>query len=637
MSTDALALEAVIGFSGNIAHSLILHPSDKHLIYPLGSTIVVRNVHDESDQSFLQGHTDRVTCLALSPDGTKMASGQITHMGYLADIILWDISGLADGATPKLLNRLSLHKVMVQALAFSCNGTYLASIGGVDDNNLVIWNAETGFAVCGSPAAHDTALTVTWLNNSEHSLVTGGIKVLRFWDLDPENRKVRPSEVNTTKESRTYTCLSISADDSTLYCGTKSGDVMVCSVAQKLMTTLTKVRVECGVTAMVLKGDELLLASGDGQLVTVSTKTLKKTQETRIIGSVSSISLDSTGDFFFAGTEASNIYLVRYDGLIADLKTTGHPVQINDCTFPAGYADLFATCAGPDIRIWHSGTMKELLRIQVPNLECNCIAFQPDGRAILSGWSDGKARAFNPQSGTIKYVINEAHRLTGVGNSSGGVVPKNGVTSICSSADCKRLLTGGADGQVRVWGVSKSTQVMIASMKEHKGPVYAISIKKDDTECVSASADGSCITWSLAGLHPFVRINALFAANFFKSAIYHPDESQLLTCGTDRKITYWDAMDMNAIRIVDGSETAALNSLDINGDGRFFVSGGSDKKVTLWNYDEGSKYYVGEGHSGAVAVVKISPDEKRIVTVGTEGGIFIWKVPDSFQAASPGA
>lgn len=59
-------------------------------------------------------------------------------------------------------------------------------------------------------------------------------------------------------------------------------------------------------------------------------------------------------------------------------------------------------------------------------------------------------------------------------------------------------------------------------------------------------------------------MNALFAANFFKSVAYHPDESQLLTCGTDRKITYWDVLNMNAIRIVDGSETADVNTLHIN-------------------------------------------------------------------------
>lgn len=138
-------------------------------------------------------------------------------------------------------------------------------------------------------------------------------------------------------------------------------------------------------------------------------------------------------------------------------------------------------------------------------------------------------------------------------------------------------------------------------------------------------------------MHPFVRINALFAANFFKSVCYHPDESQLLTCGTDRKITYWDVSDMAAIRIIDGSDTAEVNSLFINADGRFFVSGASDKKVSLWNYDEGSKYYEGVGHSGSVCKVIISPNETKVISVGTEGGIFIWKVPPDFMGTSPGA
>ena len=48
------------------------------------------NHHDVAIACFAAtGHSDRVTCLAISRDGTKLASGQITHMGYLAEIILW--------------------------------------------------------------------------------------------------------------------------------------------------------------------------------------------------------------------------------------------------------------------------------------------------------------------------------------------------------------------------------------------------------------------------------------------------------------------------------------------------------------------------------------------------------------------
>ena len=56
---------------------------------------------------------------------------------------------------------------------------------------------------------------------------------------------------------------------------------------------------------------------------------------------------------------------------------------------------------------------------------------------------------------------------------------------------------------------------------------------------------------------------------------------QLVTTGTDRKITYWDAFDGQAIRIVDGSDSAEINSIAISTDGTALVSGGGDKDVKV--------------------------------------------------------
>ncbi len=86
---------------------------------------------------------------------------------------------------------------------------------------------------------------------------------------------------------------------------------------------------------------------------------------------------------------------------------------------------------------------------------------------------------------------------------------------------------------VRVWRLGKQSQTLEASLKDHRGSVNAIRIRKDDAECVSASSDGSCIIWDL---HTFKRRTSLFSNTFFKSVIYHPDESQLVTTGTDRKV-----------------------------------------------------------------------------------------------------
>ena len=63
-----------------------------------------------------------------------------------------------------------------------------------------------------------------------------------------------------------------------------------------------------------------------------------------------------------------------------------------------------------DVRVWNSKSRTELLRIQVPNMECHAMSFMPDGKQILTAWSDGKIRSFLPQSGRLNYVINDAHK-----------------------------------------------------------------------------------------------------------------------------------------------------------------------------------------------------------------------------------
>ena len=52
---------------------------------------------------------------------------------------------------------------------------------------------------------------------------------------------------------------------------------------------------------------------------------------------------------------------------------------------------------------------------------------------MVSGWSDGKIRAFGPQSGKLLYTINDAHH--------------KGVTALATSADSGRLISGGGEGE----------------------------------------------------------------------------------------------------------------------------------------------------------------------------------------------
>lgn len=61
MSSDnQLHLSSVIGFCGTVLDGLIVHPDGEHVIFPLGSTVVMRNRNDPGSQKFFRGHTDMV-------------------------------------------------------------------------------------------------------------------------------------------------------------------------------------------------------------------------------------------------------------------------------------------------------------------------------------------------------------------------------------------------------------------------------------------------------------------------------------------------------------------------------------------------------------------------------------------------
>ena len=107
--------------------------------------------------------------------------------------MLWDFRTLKEKA------RFKLHKVKVQSLSFSANERFLVSVGGQDDGSVVVWDRDKGAARWGSPAASTAAgiaQVVRCCNKNDTVFVTAGDSTIRVWEIDVDNRKLRPTDVS---------------------------------------------------------------------------------------------------------------------------------------------------------------------------------------------------------------------------------------------------------------------------------------------------------------------------------------------------------------------------------------------------------------------------------------------------------
>ena len=345
-----------------------------------------------------------------------------------------------------LINRLGRHKVKVQDLSFSPSDRLIASLGGQDDNQLIIWSVESGRALCGTAAASDSSCCVRYFNNDDNKLITGGKLQPTGLGVEQRTRKLIPTDVRLQLQ-RVFKSIAIKDDDSLAYVGTMTGDLLEIDLRPQIpkFNRASKERFSQGILSIVLPEKGVIVGCGSELLLLLDPNASGTVTKTQLMGGATSLApvyVDGRLQSLYMGTNKSNIYYCPWNQLKPvlepQLRATCHFSSIQDVIFPRNYGRVFVTCASNDIRVWHAAESRELLRIQVPNLMCNCVTMSPDGSLIVSGWSDGKVRAFYPESGALKFVINDAHA--------------DGVTAVACTNDCTRVVTGGVDGRVRMWG-----------------------------------------------------------------------------------------------------------------------------------------------------------------------------------------
>lgn len=464
-----------------------------------------------------------------------------------------------------------------------------------------------------------------------YQLATGGEKAIALWALDPSTGEVEPVKVRQ-QQTRNVTSLKFSDDCETLYAGTTTGDFVVVNVKNK-MSRGSCMACSSGVHAVNTfhgPGGELLLVvgGGDGSLTSFDAE-LGVVHQTRVNGAVVAISFNRDGSEFVAGTSAGFIYRVRSSDFGALVVCENHSAAVIAVAYPQERSDRFATLSlDCTVRVWDASEYRVVTMVHIKDaMQPTCLVYTLD--ALITGWADGVVRCYHPDTGDYLWRIDNAHR--------------SGISSVIISHNERFIITGGAEGDIRVWELR--SRELVSHLKEHERPVTGLALFDDDAHAISCSRDRSFLCWDLRAER---RISChTQRMGGINAVCLSRDQTQVLTVGQEKKISFWDLREETPIQMIDYCRSAAGGDLapapidgvalplDMNAEafcmavshhGRIIATGGTDSMVKLWSKGTGQLLMDGVGHSGTVRSLQFSPDDRQLVSVGDDGNIFVWNV-----------
>jgi WD40 repeat protein len=269
------------------------------------------------------------------------------------------------------------------------------------------------------------------------------------------------------------------------------------------------------------------------------------------------------------------------------------------------------------VRVYDAGTGRAVTPRIVPSAKVTQSRFTSDGKRLLTAGSDGTVRLWNiaapdrehlaiPWIDSVDYCefSRDGHLVLAIGDDTAGVW--DAVTGAVTttnlahqggkqfmnfaefSADGRRVLTSGGNGQARVW----------------------------------ESKTGKPLT-------PVIH----HSANSPASARFRPDGDRIVTVGGDKlgrdgdgRIRWWDGATGEAVTTpAAASHDGTICWAEFSRDGRWLVTASADTTARVWDATTGAAVGTPLLHAASVRRASFSPDSERVATGSDDGTARIWE------------
>jgi cilia- and flagella-associated protein 52 len=471
--------------TNTIKNGACFHPNGSSYISSSGSNVVISDVIDPHIQIVLPKHDDMITSITLSSQGKYIASGQ---RGDNADVVVWEFESQA------IVFVFEEHDYMVEDLSFSLDEKILATLGNVEDGKLIFWDLSNG-AIISSCSKLPTGTKcvksggfvkdIKRKNTGDYLFATGGQEGLMLWYLDPYQGHLESIKI-ATDIKRAITSINFSDDGETLFAATSSGDLIVFSIRSLKLISLISLSSRTGLSSILScpVNNQVIAGSMDGKIRLYDLNSQSVLGEIPLDGSIIGLSpsLDRIEVLALSGN--GTIARCNMNSFQNIVISESHSNSVTAISFSRQRNDRFASSSvDGTIRVWDLAEYSVIctstsIRNQERGTYPTCISYDA---MIISGWSDGKINAYDPSDGRYLWHIDNAH--------------VDGVTAIALSHNGRFVLSGGANGEVRLWDIR--SRELITHLKEHTNKVTALQLFVDDTLAISCSKDRSILRWDL--------------------------------------------------------------------------------------------------------------------------------------------
>ena len=607
------------------------------MVYPIWSTPIRSH------------HRAPITALAFSPDGKVLASASggpglmkpvvIAGTGTGAGVVkLWDM------ASGEELGRMEEHRDDVNCLAFSPDGTILAS--GSTDRTIIFWERESGNLIRRFQG-HLREVKAVGFSPDGTQLVSGSFdNTLRLWDvgsgecvnvLSGHTRGVSDA-VFSPDGSKVVSCSS--QENTVRVWDAQSGEEI-----RKFASVQHPSKV-----AVSPDGQTIIATSATGRKVNLWNAESGEGREgpaQRQLG-LRSMALDQSGSVLAAGSKDGTVQLWDFNTWESRGSVEGLGASVGAMAMdPSG--ERLAAAAGAVIRLWKVGDDGMVALDEEPRGGCELVAYSPDGGRIACA-SGPHVKVLDATTGAElrSFRVGEYIRgIRGMTFSPDGskliILPLYGRIQVCdlatwdvsglkwdtklSPSDTSPSAVSEDLNLIAVWARDHSIKVfdrvdggIRAVCSGHAGRINTVVFNPDGTRIASlSSVDRSLRVWDT---ETGQEIASTEITGLLSHMTFSPDGRRL--AGAGFSLTVWDGESLEELKKIE-DEKRHISAFAFSPSGAEIATCRGDG-IRLWDADSGEEIASLKGFRGSAMDIAFCPTGTRLVTASRDGTTRLWDV-----------